>query len=81
MGTYHNKNVMPIIYKHRVSYNLLHLATAEFLRIKLKSGILYNIYFTLKFRMFLSIQNISAIVSLGFKVSSGHFGYCVAHDS
>ena len=81
MGTYHNKNVMPIIYKLRVSYNLLYLATAEFPRIKLKSEIVYNIYFTLKFRMFLSTQNISAIVSLGFKVSPGPFGYCVAHDS
>ena len=40
MGTYHNKNVMPIIYQHRVSYNL---ATAEFPRIKLKSEIVYNI--------------------------------------
>ena len=81
MGTYHNKNVMPIIYKHRVSYNLLYLATAEFPRIKLKSEIVYNICFTLKFRMFLSTQNISAIVSLCFEVSPGPFGYCVAHDS
>ena len=43
MGTYHNKNVMPIIYKHMVSYNQLYLATAEFPRIKLKSEIVYNI--------------------------------------
>ena len=43
MGTYHNKNVMPIIYKHMVSYNQSYIATAEFLRIKLKSEIVYNI--------------------------------------
>ena len=43
MGTYHNKNVMPIIYKHRVSYNQLYLATAEFPRIKHKPDIVYNI--------------------------------------
>ena len=43
MGTYHNKNVRPIIYKHRVSYKKLYLATAEFPRIKLKSEIVYNI--------------------------------------
>ena len=39
----HNKNVRPIIYKHRVSYNQLYIATAEFPRIKLKSEIVYNI--------------------------------------
>ena len=81
MGTYHNKNVRPIIYKHRVSYNQLYLATAEFPRIKLKSGIVYNIYFTLKFRRYLPTQNISAVVSLCFEVSPGPFGYRVAHDS
>ena len=43
MGTYHNKNVRPIIYKHRVSYNQLYLAIAEFRRNKLKSKIVYNI--------------------------------------
>ena len=42
MGTY-KKIVMPIIYKHRVSYNQLYLATAGFPRIKLKSEIVYNI--------------------------------------
>ena len=31
--------------------------------------------------MFLSTQNISAIVSLCFEVSPGPFGYRVAHDS
>ena len=34
---------MPIIYKHRVSYNQLYLATAEFPRIELKFEIVYNI--------------------------------------
>ena len=43
MGTYHNENVMPIIYKHMVSYNQLYIATAEFPRINLKSEIIYNI--------------------------------------
>ena len=38
-----NKNVMPIIYKHRVSYNQLYLATAEFPKIELKFEIVYNI--------------------------------------
>ena len=33
MGTYHNENVIPIIYKQRVSYNQLYLATAEFPRV------------------------------------------------
>ena len=75
---------MPIIYKHRLSYNQLYLATAEFPRIELKFDIVYeyyNIYFTLKFLIFLSIQNISAIVSLFFEVSPGPFGYRAAHDS
>ena len=34
---------MPIIYKHRVSYNQLYLATAEFPKIELKFEIVYNI--------------------------------------
>ena len=42
MGTYHIKYATPIIYKHRVPYNQLYLATAEFPRIKLKSKIVYN---------------------------------------
>ena len=33
MGTYHKKNDRPFIYKHRVSYNQLYLAIAEFPRI------------------------------------------------
>ena len=59
MGTYHNKNVRPIIYKHRVSYKKLYLAIAEFPRIKLKSEIVYNItkfYFTLKVRRYMSTK-------------------------
>ena len=80
MGTYHNKNVRPIIYKHGVSYNQLYLATSEFPRIKLKSGIVYKIYFILKFRRYLSTQNISAIVSLCLEVSPGPFGYRLVHD-
>ena len=43
MGTYYNKNVMPIIYKYRVSYNQLYFVTAEFPRIKLKSKIIYSV--------------------------------------
>ena len=31
-----------MIYKHRVSYNQLYLATAEFPRIELKFEIVYN---------------------------------------
>ena len=42
MGIYHNKNVMLIIYKHRVSYNQLYLVTTKFPRIKLKAEIVYN---------------------------------------
>ena len=67
--------------KYRVSYNQLYLATAESPRIKLKSEIVYNIYLTLKFRRYMSTQNISAIASLCFEVSWGPFGYRVAHDS
>ena len=66
---------------YHTSTHQFYLATAEFPRTKLKSEIVYNIYFTLKFRIFLSTQNISAIVSLCFEVSPGPFGYCVAHDS
>ena len=62
-----------------VSYNQLYLATAEL--INLKSEIIYKIYLTLKFRRYMSTQNISAIVSLCFEVSPGPFRYRVAHDS
>ena len=55
MWIYQNKNVMSVIYKHRVSYNQLYLATA-----KTKSEIvynianMYNICFTIKFGKFIS---------------------------
>ena len=48
LGIYHDKPVMPIIHKHRVSYNQLCLAITEFPRIKLKNPRLFTIFQTRK---------------------------------
>ena len=81
MWIYHNKNVMSIIYKHRVSPAVpCHCRVS-----KTKSEIVYNIAnlhnicFTLKFCKFIFIQNIFVVVC--FEVSPRPFGYRVAHGS
>ena len=85
MGIYHDETALAIIYKHRVSYNQLYLATAEFPGIKLKipdcfqycKSVQHLIY--IKIRKFFFIKNISVVVCV--KVSPRPFGYRVTHDS